>query len=355
MAVAFPTDLLPLPVRDGFEDGLQNPFSRFKRDDGKFRLQRRFAGQTRAVSLTWKLTWEQFKFFEAFVEYDINKGALPFDLKFGPTQPVRTVRMISPYATSFDEKTSTWRLTMGVTFAEASAPRRDRSYYPTFPIGLPEPEKSEYNISALTRFIKDEDSTGSGKSESRPRFRTIQTTYSCRWIFTEPERAVFEDFVRNELAGGLAYFKAPFANGSGLNNIRARFIEPPKTIPLGALAWVVTGVLETSEAPMISEFNYRVPNGIINPADSFKLAEKIQFNFGRTMSDIIVFSEAVNFSHGHYLNDTIVFSEQVSFSGDYNIMLEDRLVFGESGFLSTQNYISDDYFAESYVGYQTSF
>ncbi|WNO49188.1 hypothetical protein [Achromobacter phage ewik_TL4] len=31
MAVAFPTDLLPLPVRDGFEDGLQNPFSRFNR------------------------------------------------------------------------------------------------------------------------------------------------------------------------------------------------------------------------------------------------------------------------------------------------------------------------------------
>ncbi|WP_174832806.1 hypothetical protein, partial [Staphylococcus aureus] len=104
---------------------------------------------------------------------------------------------------------------------------------------------------------------------------------------------------------------------------------------------------------MISEFNYRVPNGIINLADGFELAEKVQFNFGRSMSDIIVFSEAVNFSHGQYLNDAIVFSEQVSFSGDYNIMLEDRLVFGESGFLSTQNYISDDYFAESYVGYQT--
>ena len=356
MAVAYPTDILPLPVRDGFDETIQNPFTRFKRDDGKSIVIRKYTSQPNEVSLTWKLTWEQLKFFEGFIEYDLLGGTEWFDIQFGPTQPIRTVKFVGqPPGASFDEKTGTWRLTSKVEYMRVAPTRQALSYYPDFPASLPWPEKEGYLYDVPDALLVDKKETGYGKPESRRRFTNKATLYSLKWLFDNEQMAEFERFLRVDIADGLAYFRAPFANGMGEAQVRARFTAPPVKTPLGALAWSVSAQLETSEAPLVSEFNYRIRNGEYEATDAFVLSELVQFNFGQNLADAFAFAEAVTFSHGQFYNDAIVFAEEFSFSGNYNIMPADAISFAESGYLTTQDYIADDYFAESYVGYTVSF
>ncbi|HFC7803803.1 TPA: hypothetical protein ACFOZX_002240, partial [Neisseria meningitidis] len=145
MAVPYPSDVLPLPVRDGHEDTLVNAFTRFKRDDGKYRTVRKYSAQPRAISVTWKLTWDQLKYFEGFLEYDLKGGTEKFEIQFGPNEPKSEAQLLEGVpGAAFDEKTNHWRVTTRVQVMQVAPPRRPLTYYPPMPAIIPEPEKAQY-------------------------------------------------------------------------------------------------------------------------------------------------------------------------------------------------------------------
>lgn len=358
MAVPYPSDALPLPVRDGYEETLQNPFTRFKRDDGKFRSVRRYTTQPKTVSLTWKLNWDQLKFFEGFIEYDLNGGNEEFELQFGPNEPVRIVQFVGgpPPGASFEARSNHWKVTAKVQFMLPAPTRRPLSYYPTFPASLPEPEKDSYEYGAPDRMLIDRDELGGGVQDGRKRFSSVRTEYRVKWLLDSEQKATFDAFLNADIADGLAYFKAPFANGMGPTQLRARFTKPPVAQPEGALAWVVTASLETSEAPVITQYDYIYRNGLVSE-EILSFSEQTVFNvfYGPTFEEAFKYTETVSFSLMQRFLETIVFSEDVSLTATYAKILEEQLVFGESGFISTADYVDDSYFAEAYVGYSVSF
>ncbi|QIW86560.1 hypothetical protein AMA2_1 [Achromobacter phage AMA2] len=358
MAVPYPSDVIPLPVRDGYEEALQNPFTRFKRDDGKFRSIRRYTTQPKTVSLTWKLTWDQLKFFEGFIEYDLKGGNEEFELQFGPNEPVRIVQFVGgpPPGASFEARSNHWKVTAKVQFMLPAPTRRPLSYYPTFPVSLPEPEKDSYEYGAPDRMLIDRDELGGGKQDGRKRFSSVRTEYRVKWLFDNEQKATFDAFLSADIADGLAYFKAPFANGMGATQLRARFTKPPVAQPEGALAWVVTASLETSEAPVISMYEYAYRNGMASQEGLF-FKENVEFWVfrGQLFEEPIRFIEKVSFSLQNSYQEAIVFKEEVTLSATYSKMLETSLTFKESGLISTADYVEDSYFAESYVGYSVSF
>lgn len=357
MAVPYPSDVLPLPVRDGHEDTLVNAFTRFKRDDGKYRTVRRYSAQPRAISVTWKLTWDQLKYFEGFLEYDLKGGTEKFEIQFGPNEPKSVAQLLEGVpGAAFDEKTNHWRVTTRVQVMQVAPPRRPLTYYPPMPAIIPEPEKAQYQYNQPDALTIDKDETGPGALKSRRRFSSKLTEYRVQWLLDNEQMAAFDAFVHDEIADGLAYFKAPFASGNGPTQLRARFMSPPIKQPLGALAWRVDGQLETSEMPIISEYTYKYRNGL-STTDSLSFSEQVFFNVfrGAFFDEAFAYAEQVSFSLKVSYTEAIVFEEAVSLSATYSKMFEESLVFGESGSLSTANYVDDSYFSESYIGYNVSF
>src|SRR5690606_22687120 len=95
--------------------------------------------------------------------------------------------------------------------------------------------------------------------------------YNARWVLDFDQYVTFQAFLRNDVAAGNASFLAPFANGMGYNFVKAKFIGPPVITLMGA-TWIVSGQLETTSAPIMSELIYRL-GGRMSFADTIELFE----------------------------------------------------------------------------------
>lgn len=342
MAAPFPLDKLPIPVRDDYGRAFSNSFQRTPMDDGQFRTRSMYGKQPEKISLTWKLNWEQLQFFEGWVEYDLDGGVAWFDLALSPALPTETYSFLAPgpnYA--FNENTNNWVVTVEVRTLAPAPLIQQIGYLPTWPALLPEPEKSGYSFS-----VPDHITYGNvegGESGARRRFTDKLTNYRARWILDSVQVDLFRAFVKEQLANGLAYFMAPFANGMGATQLKARFTSPPNYTPLGAI-WMVTAQLETTFAPLISKIMYelggklsfadtialtdritilRTGMGFINDqiflsdsmarllrlSDSAELAEALRKRFGNSTQDAVVFAESLQFKTRPYRNDNITVTD----------------------------------------------
>lgn len=283
---------VPYPVRDSFSEGYASEFSRTRMDDGQFRLTRTVDSQPMKNTLTWELSWEQLSMFEGWIEYELNGGANWFDMQVGPLAPTFRYLFINAPEFNFDEDRNLWVVTVEVKRIIAGPAIKPLSYFPDWPSTLPEPEKSGYSFS-----VPDHIAFGNiqgGDAGNRRRFTDKLTQYNARWILDAVQYAAFLDFMSEDLAAGIAYFRAPFANGMGYNLVKARFIIAPIAKPLGT-HWVVTSRLETTSAPIISQI-------------MFELGGKLRFE------DIISLSENVQIlkTGEGFVNDTIVLTDYMA-------------------------------------------
>src|SRR5690606_27210821 len=206
--VEYPASKLPYPIRDGFGQSFSNPFNRPKMDDGQHRVMRVFDSQPERITLRWKLNWEQLAFLEAWIEYDLDGGANKFTMQISPVLPVEEYRATEEFKYSFDEG-------MGIWFASVSVERKVRkpairpiNYFPAWPDGLPEPEKSGYQFSIPDQVVRG--NIQAGERDARRRFTDRVVSYKAKWVLDFDQYLLFQNFLLDEIAGGNASFSAPF-------------------------------------------------------------------------------------------------------------------------------------------------
>jgi hypothetical protein len=228
-------------------------------DDGQNRQIRVGSSSPFTYTLNWSLTYDQTKFFEAWIEYDVARGAGYTDIPIGNrTVNVRPVTGVPVYTPNGAK----WVVSLDVEELQAGPviPARN-GVLPVWPGTLPEFEKDSYTLSdpgAVTRSDID-----NGRAEMRVRFRGRVTEYSGKLILTQSQRDIFWQFWKNTLINGQTWFMAPFANAVSQSKLRARIVAAPVESPNGAW-YELTFALETVNAPIMSIYEYHAIGTFVN-------------------------------------------------------------------------------------------
>lgn len=121
---------------------------------------------------------------------------------------------------------------------------------PVFPASLPGVSLVNFGYQPGSNVLRADMETGPAKV--RRRFMSVPTNVAATWTFTQLELAVFEQFCREQLFDGVAWFQVPITNGVGETMCTARFHEPYRAETLGREdAWRVTAQLEVMNMPTI--------------------------------------------------------------------------------------------------------
>ena len=296
MAADYP-EKLPPPVRDGFTARHHSPFNSVEMDDGYPRVRRQFSAQPARFDLQWTFTWEQLALFEAFIEYGAAQAAGWFKVPIFGDQDPTDVRLTEGYETTFNAQANTWQVSAKVEtlFAAPVLPPRG---LPSWPATLPEPEQENYGFSVPGVPLRSQQEDG--LAEQRIRFQDRVLQYRVTWLLDKEQKIIFDAFYRDTLIHGAAWFMAPFANGLGPTQVRARFTGAVTVASFGA-AYKLSATLLTAAAPRMS------------------LPE--------------------------YLGEVVA-------PGQYE--LSDALLLGATGAVEYQDY-ADDYFGQDYVGTRETF
>lgn len=377
MAVPYP-DTLPMPVRDGFGGGPSKGIRRSPMDDGQERVRRAWNKQPREFTLTWKLTWDQLKYFDGFVEYDLDGGGGWFEMKLTPNSPTTVqMRFSNPneLTRELDENTGAWMVQGTVEFiAPAPVVPPRTGVLPPWPIALPEPEKDGF------RYVQDKAVTRSNIEEGvatlLKRFEERVTTYQLMWLLDEAQKDILEKYYKDDLIDGLAWCSAPFANGLGFTYVRAKFVQPLKIEAFGA-AFKATAVMATVDAPKLTKLEYIVGDGMLIQ-DTITLTEDVRLLYrGKiSLSDTVTLTEDLSLypkvvmvgdsfelldeATGNTLfritlDDTFTFIEDVQFANGFIRAFSDTLGTSDSGIVWIQNYFEAGYFGEDYFGESRTF
>lgn len=361
--LVYPKDKLPFPVQSSFTQAYSNKFSRTEMDDGQSRATRPYNSQPEKANLTWRLSWEQLSYWEAWVEYELNGGVNWFDIQISPLLPVESYHMVADPAYSYDDN-GEWTVTVAVETLLSPPQTRPLDYLAIWPSELPGPEKSGYSFK-VNNDVTRGNIQGAGENGSRRRFTDRLVTYRAKWVLDFDQYIEFKLFLNDELAAGNAYFKAPFTNGLGYGLVKARFIDPPVITTVGA-AWVITAQLETTSAPIMSELVYFL-GGKLSFADEISLTDSLQilktgeiflaeiitlsdqlsrmvrgdenlslleslrFKTGKNITDLITLTDLVSLKLRRRLSDTISTSDAIKIKAlKYlvdQVILTDSLVF----------------------------
>lgn len=362
---------LPPPVRDNFSSKYGRPFNRLKMDDGGRRPLPMWSAQPREFRLTWFLTWAQLAKWEGWYEYDLKCGALPGNV---PIQDgvMTEIMMLEDPNRAYDSNRGHWVVSVTCqTILPAPNIPVEGASAPTWPSSLPDIEKEGYEYvteGAIHSSIKD------GYQDGRQRWKRRRTDVKVRFILDADQKVIFESFLHDTLAGGLAYFYIPVAGGPGVAMAKAQFTEPPTITPLGA-KFQVTGLLDTFDLPKLTEFQYRYGDGVTVregisfkdevdlgrvafASDGIRFSEQISVRTTKPAADGVAFEDQVSYIvlYSRQLSDGVAFSEEVSSSSDYRRAVPaEGITFSEYGYASTQTYFAEDYFGEDYFGHISFF
>lgn len=366
MEKEFPANLPP-PDQKSYSQQLARPFDRTEMDDGSTDTRRQWDAQPRNHAITWRLTWEQLAYFEAWLEYEVDRGKDWFMMPLAPDRPKVKMRMTGERTVSYDEGSGAWEFSVSMEQILDAPNYNPGTSLPVWPDTLPWPESSGYSYSQDPVMLSQIET---GLRESRVRFRTVNTPYQFQVLLDAEELDLFQAWVRDALADGVAWFKGPYINGLGTHTVRCKFRGPPVVTPVGA-AYRVTAQLETSEAPIINEIDYRYPDGITFQANYGFLS---QLDFGirsNSLNDQYGFSVSVQMGLGVELIESHGYTVEVSYNATYQPSLNvefgfstlvqsdgskfyrdlsDNYAFLNVGVATTQNYVDADYFAEDYLG-----
>lgn len=255
-AIQYPATL-PAPVRSGFAYRYGVAAKRLGMDDGGMRPVREWGAQPREFSLTFVYTWEEFASFEGWFAYDTKSGALNaiIPIKEGGSEEVE---FKSDPDYRYDTNKGSWTVSIKVqAIMAAPVVPPTPAELPVWPTTLPEPEQGDYgykNTGATHTNV------GQGAQRSRLRFQRRRSDVNVRFILTQEELPVFENFVHNDLVGSLGWFKMPIASSVGVSLVRVAFAEIT-TEPLGSI-YQITAAVETYDMPKLSEIQYRYPDGV---------------------------------------------------------------------------------------------
>lgn len=118
-----------------------------------------------------------------------------------------------------------------------------------FPSDLPNPSIRQHSLqmgSAVIRTAMDD-----GYVRIRRRFRTVPTRYSVMWTFSESEMAGFEGWYHSVLIDGQERFTVNLANGQGVTEVTAYFVDDWKAKLIGCDNWEITASLHAVDRPTI--------------------------------------------------------------------------------------------------------
>lgn len=355
---------LPPPVRDNYSSKYAQKFNRLKMDDGGRRPLPMWADQPNELKLRWNLTWDQLAIFDAWLKYDLKMGAVRGMV---PIQGIdREVLFMDDPNRAYNAERGHWEVSVTAQM-DLPAPNIpvEGSDAPTWPSSLPIPEKDGYEYvteGAIHPTLKE------GEQDGRMRWRRRRADVKFRVILNPAQKEIFDTFVHDTLAGGLAFFYITLAGGAGTKLVKAQFTEAPITTPLGAL-FQVDALVDTFEIPELTEFQYRYGDGVTIEEtlefgehidlgrvaiieEGFQFEELVTRSLNVPRSDGIAFTEEVSYIslYRRTLNDGIAFSENVAVKASYRRDGSDRFKFTESGYATTQNYFAEDYFGEDYFG-----
>jgi hypothetical protein len=262
---------LPYPVRDNASFKYGQPIMRTQMDDGHSRVRRRWDQQPANFNLQWNLSWDQLAWFEAFLKYDCALACGQFNIALSPGGTVCTLKFTSYPSISF--VSGVWQL-VGTIESILNGPVGFGSaplVLPTWPSTLPEPEQESYSITrpnAVTR-----SNITSGLATQRQRFSYDVGTIAMTFLLDANQKETYDNFIANELIGGLAPFQGYFANGTGTALRRMQFVDVP-TVTTNGAAFVVTAQMDIADIPQVSEFIYR-GLGQLSLSDSFVLDAEV--------------------------------------------------------------------------------
>ena len=243
--MSYPTRL-PLPVRDGYSGQVKSPTRRTLMEDGQNRQRRLWSSQFFNMSLSWRLSWFEAEYFEAWLEYAVNQGTGWFEVPFnGETITVQPVTGMPTYTA----QGGYWLVTLEVRRRTSAPVSTPNTGLPVWPQSLPTQETDGFVLQA-TDAVMVSDLDG-GKPEMRVRFQDRVKKYSGTLILNPAQREDFWEFYEQQLFNGNAWFLGPFSSASYQGLVRARIL-PGATESANGSHFNVMVEMETVNAPMLS-------------------------------------------------------------------------------------------------------
>lgn len=270
----YPIDRLPYPVRESYSGQYAEQPRAVKMDSGRSRMRRRHSVQPDAITISFRFTYKQLEYFEAWLKWKVANAVGYFTLALNPDLPAQTYRLTKYPDISYDPGAN-WIVDCAVEIVRAAPTGSKITQLRTFPITLPMPEQSGYGITrpdAVTR----SNVTG-GLASERNRFVNEVGIVTMKWILDSNEILIWDDFVHNQLFGGLAPFKGWFTNGRGAKSDQViQFVESPKKTTNGQL-YMIEVKAQTMNIPTMTYLEF-IGSSNITEADNTKLAESGSIN-----------------------------------------------------------------------------
>lgn len=119
-----------------------------------------------------------------------------------------------------------------------------------FPVGLPLPLRSGYDVNHASPLMRTE--LQSGRARQRRRYTSVPSLAAVTWIFSQSEAQFFEAWFRWHLADGTEWFNARLRTPMGLMAYECRFAEMyagPQLV--GVDRWQVQAQLELRDRPTL--------------------------------------------------------------------------------------------------------
>lgn len=223
-------------------------------DDGHSRGRRVWQQQVNGLQLLWRFTWAEYAIWDAFLRYDVENGAIEFDMKLVEGGPFYTIRLSSPPTEAYQAATNTWDVTAPVESVIPAPTASAPAALPSWPASLPQPEKDSYSITRPNAFARG--SIAEGYPGQRSRQREVIGVVSMLWLLDPDQYLQAKEFINNDLFGGMLPFEGWFANSVGPEQrVRMTFLDNPKFSPNGAW-FTLTGTVEVRDMPVISKLEY---------------------------------------------------------------------------------------------------
>ena len=120
-----------------------------------------------------------------------------------------------------------------------------------YPVNLPKPTISGYDLSAGRVIVRTPQNSGSYLQ--RRRFTRVPSAASARWIFTAAQLIDFKGWVDSNDNGAL-WADLPLVVGNGEQSVNVRFVGDYTAKMLsGADVWEVSAKLELRQMPLMTE------------------------------------------------------------------------------------------------------
>lgn len=121
----------------------------------------------------------------------------------------------------------------------------------TWPAALPSPMNAGYSINPGDMVTRSEFEAGCGRI--RRKFTRVNSRVPVRWVFVESNLAIFDAWHKADIANGASWFTAAMMNGSGMQDVEARFVSTPQKKLIGPKLWEVSAEIEVANFPVLSQ------------------------------------------------------------------------------------------------------